>query len=256
MKTELPAKNSCESAADQKSACKMQICGYSGEQCLRGSWNDMDLSEPLPVMAARAFLEAFKDANERIWEFLDDQLRWGPMKFWSSEELGKNGEEILAVSSRDWFGHTGSVQVTRLFKHSEDKHFDPGTAILLMVVTLDGERRLNLVPKSGSREHVDMKPGTVYITSACGIEHQVSYDGKSKTKRTLPDLGEVGISIAFRTSLFRHSPYPNQPVGKIEVYKEFCRVLRLMHSKFNFMLPNMEQYRAAYERLDIASNLD
>ena len=198
-------------------------------------------------------MEAFKVANERIWEFLDANLQHGPMKHWSADDLGANGLEILEIPPRDWFGHTGTVQATKLFKRAEPSHFDPGTAILLMVVTMDSERTLTLFPaEDGTPQKVHMHPGMVYITSACGISHQVSYDGRSESGRSLPDLGDnIGLSLAYRTSLFRRSPYPNVPPGPLPVYKEFRRVLRLMHSKFCFKLPTMTQDTAASSRMKI-----
>ena len=236
--------------------CKMQISGNCGK-VLRGTWNDMVLKKPVPAMCAVFFMEAFKAANEPIWKFLDQHILNGPMNNWSNEDLGDNGQELLKVRSRDWFGATGTVQVTKLSEHKEEQHFDPGTAILIMIVTLWGERKVSFFPvDDGSSalkpEYIKMRPGMVYLTSACGISHQVSYDGKSTSGKNLPDLGDnIGLSLAFRTSLFRRSPYPNVPPGPLPVYKEFRRVLRLMHSKFCFKLPSLAEYTAASSRMKV-----
>ena len=236
--------------------CKMQISGNCGK-LLRRSWNDMVLTKLVPAMCAVDFMEAFKAANEPIWSFLDEHILNGPMNNWPPEDLGENGEELLRVRSRDWFGATGTVQVTKLSEHKEEQHFDPGTAILIMIVTLWGERRVSFFPVDGGGnpldpEYIDMRPGMVYLTSACGISHQVSYDGKATSGRSLPDLGDnIGLSLAYRTSLFRRSPYPNVPPGPLPVYKEFRRVLRLMHSKFCFKLPSLPEYTAARSRMKV-----
>ena len=244
MKKELPEVGSCASKAREREYCKIQLCGHAGK-FLRQSCCDMSCDQPFPVVAATAWLEAFKTANEPVWKWLDDAFHKGPMSKFSGQDLGENGKEILSLSSRDWFGNVPSLQLSQLWQHKENQHFDGGAAIILLVVTLDGHRALQFFTETGETQAIELGPGAVYLTSACGICHQVGYDGVKVQGRKLPDLGEVGISIAWRTCLFRRSPYTAVRPGPEAVWREFNRVLRAMHSKFTFALPSMRQYQTA-----------
>ena len=141
------------------------------------------------------------------------------------------------------------VQITRLHKHKENAHHDGGAACMLLVVTLYGERTLDFFGDD-SKHSVDNVPGFVYLTSLCGTEHQVTYSGKGAVAgRQLPDLGEVGISVAFRTALFKSSPYTVSRPGPIPVWQEFEEALAALHKAYTFVLPSLSDYREAYNRL-------
>ena len=241
---EKPDEGSC-SVYDQKKNAKLQISGYVGKM-LRRSCNAFKCDRPFPIKTAVAFMEAFRNCNERIWSFVDNEFHHGPMSKFDSEELGSNGEQILNTNARDWIGNIGTAQVELLFKHKLKAHFDGGAACVLIVVTQEGSRTLSLFPDAptGDTETVVLKPGMVYLTCVCGVQHQVSYDGDS-AGRYIPDLGEVGISYAFRTCLFRHSPYTSVRPGPEPVWREFNRVLRLVHSKFSFVMPTAQEILAA-----------
>ena len=251
MKVEKAADKSAENAKMQKYYVKLQVGGYCGVP-FRKSCNTLDHRRPFPLISAAAWLEAFKRCNEPIWAFLDDSFRRGPLATFPDNDLGKAGKELLTTPSRQWFGESGSLQITRLHKHQEDKHHDGGAAIMLLVLTLAGRRRVTFWPKDGGKEETfDNEPGTVYLTSACGILHQVSYDGTSEG-HFLPDLGmdiPVGLSVVWRTSLWRTSPYTKSRPGPEPVWKEFNRVLREMHDKFRLVLPTLGGYRDAYRQV-------
>ena len=241
---EKPEEGSCN-LHEQKENVKLQISGYVGK-CLRTSCNALKTNRPFPIKTAVAFVEAFRNCNDRIWNFIDNELHHGPMSRFDPEELGSNGEQILSTKARDWIGNIGTLQVERLFEHKLKAHFDGGAACVLIVVTQEGSRKLSLFPDAptGDTETVVLKPGMVYLTGVCGVQHQVSYDGQS-SGRHIPDLGEVGISYAFRTCLFRHSPYTSVRPGPDSVWREFNRVLRLVHSKFSFVMPTAQEILAA-----------
>ena len=217
----------------------------------RGAWNDMSLKDYVPSLCVRAWLEAFKCANEPVWPWIDSYMQSGPLKdFQDPKTVGANGTELLRVKSREWFGQVATIQLTKLHRHAEEKHMDGGAAILLLVVTLAGRRKLTFQPAdpSDSSKSVTNVPGMVYLTSVCGVKHQVSYDGKSEGFST-PELGEIGISIAFRTSLFRGSPYMCVRPGPQLVWNEFNKMLQELHSKFVFRLPTRTQYIQAFTKL-------
>ena len=223
---------------------KMQIAGRCGP-LLRGGCQDLQYSLELPAFHGDVFLEAFKRCNEKVWTWLDEQFQRGPMSKMSADELGANGAELAnpATKSREWFGNCATIQLTRLHRHAENAHFDGGSAIMLLTVTLWGHRRLTMWDTAGEAHFLDNSPGLVYMSSLCGIKHQVSYDGLRTSGKILPDLGEVGVSILYRTSLFRRSPYTTVRPGPEPVWLEFNRVLQEMHSKFKFRFPTATQFR-------------
>ena len=73
---------------------KMQIGGLSGTAGLRDSVNKLNCSAPCPVMALRAFIEAFRSCNARAWEFLDRRFRKGPLSKLGDSDLGSAGKEL------------------------------------------------------------------------------------------------------------------------------------------------------------------
>ena len=111
---------------------------------MRDKCCELDCDKPFPLFAYRAFLEAFKACNEDAWIYLDRAFQQGPMAKFSDEELGKNGKDLLKTASRDWFGNIACLQLTTLHKHKEHWHFDGGAAIMILVVTAYGSRRLTL----------------------------------------------------------------------------------------------------------------
>ena len=253
MRVEKAAANSTAPEHKDKTV-KIQISGRSNT-CEdpfddRDQWNDMSLKDFNPATSVLAFIEAFKCANERVWPWIDEFFRSGPLKdFKDPKTVGANGTELLRVNSREWFGNCATIQFTRLFRHAENKHMDGGAAIVLLVVTLAGVRDLQFFPTDRDDElTLRNVPGMVYLTSVCGTDHQVSYDGNSRGFET-PDLGEVGISIAYRTTLFRRSPYMHVRPGPELVWLEFNKMLRELHSRFVFKLPTREQYNKAFTDL-------
>ena len=255
MKAEKAAEGSCDPKF-KDAIVKIQITGCTikckDEHDDRGSWNDMSLKEYVPSLCARAWLEAFKCANEPVWPWIDSYLQNGPLKdFEDPKSVGANGTELLRVKSREWFGQVATIQLTKLHRHAEEKHMDGGAAILLLVVTLAGKRKLTFTPAdpADSTKSVTNLPGMVYLTSVCGVKHQVFYDGKSQGFHT-PELGEIGISIAFRTSLFRGSPYMHSRPGPALVWEEVNKMLQELHSQHRWKLPTEFQYHEALMRLE------
>ena len=229
---------------------KMQITGRTNnctDTCDdRDTWNHMSLEEFSPAASVVAFMKAFKCANEPVWVWIDKFFLEGPLKdFKDPKQIGCSGSELLRLSSREWFGNCASIQLTRLHRHAETRHIDPGAAIMLLVVTLAGSRTLTVFPDDrDEKQAFNNVPGMVYLTSLCGVQHQVSYDGDSRGLVT-PDLGEIGISIAYRTTLFRRSPYMSVRPGPELVWTEFNKMLQELHSKFVWKLPTRQQYAAA-----------
>ena len=119
---------------------------------------------------------------------------------------------------------------------------------MIMVVTLDGQRRLTVEGPEG-RDFMDVGPGHVYLTSLCGTKHEVSYPWRTQRGRRMPDLGEVGTSMVFRTALFKRSPWGKVRPGPEAVWLEFNRVLAEVHAKFTFRLPTLVEMLAARQRL-------
>ena len=255
MKIEKAAEDGCD--PEFKGAnVKIQISGCTNkckdEHDDRGAWNEMSLKGYVPPLCVRAWLEAFKCANEVVWPWIDSYLQNGPLKdFQDPKTVGANGTELLRAKSREWFGQVATIQLTKLHRHAEEKHMDGGAAILLLVLTLAGKRKLTFTPAdpTDTSKSVTNLPGMVYLTSVCGVKHQVSYDGKSEGFHT-PELGEIGISIAFRTSLFRGSPYMASRPGPALVWEEVNKMLQALHSQHRWKLPTEFQYHEELMRLE------
>ena len=142
MRIEMAEEGSCDPALAEANV-KIQITGRTGEK-FRGSVNNMNCAAPCPARSLAAFIEAFKACNEPAWTMLDDMLLRGPMSRFSEDELGENGRDILKQTSRNWFGNICAIQLTRLRTHKENIHYDGGAAIMLLVLTLNAERRVDL----------------------------------------------------------------------------------------------------------------
>ena len=237
-----------------KDNAKLEIMGYCGKEAselpdgkpLRKSCNNLSCLDPHVVPMVHAYMEAFRDCNEPVFEWIDHELHHGPMSR-LGDDLQANGKQILKTKARDWFGNVVTSQIERLWEHTLSEHYDGGAAAVLIVVTQEGGRTLTLFPTDGEPEVIDLKPGMVYLTSVWGINHQISYSGKEKG-RVIPGLGEVGISFAYRTCLFAGSPFTCVRPGPEPVFEEFKRVLRVMHSKFEFTLPTAAQIKQVYAK--------
>ena len=244
---EKPEEDSCN-AKEQKRNVKLQHMGHTGK-CLRDSTNGLCSKHPLPVTMALAFMEAFKCCNEHVWEFLFKEINRGPMSRFDQDDLGDNGRHLLKLKPRDWFGNIGTAQIHVIdFAHKENRHFDGGAACIFLVITLEACRTLLLYQTSGETKRIELMPGMDYLTGLCGIEHQVAYDGGDKTGRDLPGLGNVGVSLAFRTCLFPNAPWTKGRPGPEPVFTELNRVFRLMHSKLHFVLPRAGEVMDAHAR--------
>ena len=130
MKTEKAAEGSCDPKL-KDAIVKIQISGCTNkckdEHDDRGAWNEMSLKDYVPSLSARAWLEAFKCANEVVRPWIDSYMQNGPLKdFQDPKTVGANGAELLRVKSREWFGQVATIQLTKLHRHAEGKRMNGG----------------------------------------------------------------------------------------------------------------------------------
>ena len=203
------------SSADRDTIVKVQVGGRCGPS-LHGVVNTFKMQHPLPATRMTQFIQAFLRENRQAIDDLDARVKSALQPF-KDEQLLENGRELKRLSARDWFGNVAFIQFTRLFPHREEAHFDGGAAAVLLVVTLWGKRRVFLQSGSesegqgerGSEFYLANVPGSVYLTCVVPVKHQVAFEKEDLDTLQpgtdtvhLPDLGEAGVHVVFRTPLF------------------------------------------------------
>ena len=190
---------------------KIQVAGRCGP-LLHGKTNTFSMDRVLPAARFLQLWTAWMGENSDAVDDLDRRVAEGLAPF-TDEELKCSGAELKKWSAHTYLGNCAFIQITRLFPHAEEAHFDGGAAAMLFVLTLRGKRRVWLFHSPEAPGHEDFilyqRPGSVYMTCVVPVKHQVWFDKEdldtltpgSDTAHT-SDLGEVGMHIVYRTPLF------------------------------------------------------
>jgi len=198
---------------------KIQVGGWVGKPGSSGI-NGIDASKPLPVARLSCWMSAFKAQNKNAIERLQKSLHMAISRL---EQPGKNGNDFLEIHAKDWIGCLGILQFTKPGRWDEPWHFDGGASILHIGVTLAGMRHIAIRTADKSEILLQNFPGTVYICSFCGPEHQVRHSKEEAEHpgamlMDIPRIGATQISAMLRSDMFRynrgrvaaHSPAPKE----------------------------------------------
>ena len=229
------------------------MAGRTG-QATRGSFNGLDCKDPLPATRATQWIDAFRRVNADSLQALHSSVQ-RKLQTLAAEELGANGTELAAVAAdpEHWWGNLGMIQFQKLRpEHAEDAHFDGGASASILTITLWGARSLALFSEDGSEEfEIFNEPGSVYCACLCPVEHQVRYPASLTSELVeadiahLPGLGEAGVSIIFRTSLFGQArgSTPGSLPGPIPVYKVWQEAFNAWAKERRLQLPTLREVR-------------
>ena len=215
--------------------------------------NALPIRDWLPAPRLRAWLRAFKDANQQFLATLLARARAALSSF-DEESLGQNGVHFMHADFEAWFLSAAELHMFHEpASCSEPRHEDGGASVLLMGITLFGRRRVTFFSpcassntQSGEREvRFEQQPGSVYLGTATGAHHQVSH---VETRHPEEMLRAHSVSCILRTCLFPHnrarcmSTTPN-PVA---FFRELATGFTMHLSTERLVLPTLAQCQNAY----------
>ena len=168
--------------------------------------NAMCIKDFLPLPRLRAWLQAWKEHNEHALAGVVGSMH---NVLASADDLRDNFEHALNTDWSSWLLVAGQIHV---FSNPgadlvEPPHFDGAASFLHMGITLFGRRVLRLW--TGARGHasaeqmeVEMVPGSVYIGTLTGAEHQVQHLRARASHELCEDFA---ITVMIRTTLFPYN---------------------------------------------------
>ena len=161
---------------------------------------------PVPhlVKWLRVFKEKNKDSLAKLRALAAANLAW--MRDACTEDvLGRKGRHFLETPTSEWFATAGEMHI---FENpgdlQEPRHFDGGTGILHIGVTIYGRRdvRFHEGPETGDGPLVlsmPCAPGHVYMGTVTGVAHLVAHKPPRVRREA---LGEHSVTCMLRTTLF------------------------------------------------------
>ena len=122
-----------------------------------------------------------------------------------------------------------------------------------MGLTLWGARQVACHQPDGAPEVIlENRPGSLYVSGVCGVEHQVRHPPSLPSGVGLwhcPGLGPVEVSIMFRTSVFRFSRARVQAhlPSPVEVFHGANKAVMSWLSSEELLLPSLADLQRAAE---------
>lgn len=197
-------------ANPRKAGVKIVLAGNVGGPIFSPSVNGMSVAEELPAPRLAAFVRAFVRANAGAVQELVAELRAElvarPKRARGMKPHSKNAKDVMETAWEDWFLNAAEIHLQKVGDTEMPAHFDGGASIVLLAVTLWGDRSLRCWERDGTAFELRTHPGHVYISSLCGFKHQVCHAAASPfaDKWCSSVLGDTEAVLIVRCSLFRH----------------------------------------------------
>ena len=208
---------SLEKASQQPQFHKTVVPGKMVADPGSKSLNGNTIHEFLPLPRLRAWLQAWKEVNATVLATLAAgvKIALGAL----DGPIGSNGTHAKDTDWTTWFLTAAELHIfDKPGTMEEPKHFDGGASVVHMGITLHGRRLLRLWTPGGdaSTDHVEVQllPGSVYVGTLTGPEHQVVH---MLPRASAECCDDHSVTIMVRTTLFPHNmarTMKNLPVPK------------------------------------------
>ena len=196
---------------------KIRVAGHLGT-CSGSSMIGLNTTEPCPVSRIIDLMTTFRDVNKEWLKRVDAKAKAGTMRLGRVRQ-GENGRLFLKMTIEEWFCSSCELTLTDAFDMStgyleEDKHEDGCMSLFHSGLTLAGRRDLHCsVPGIGTIR-LPNEPGTWYLGTLTGPEHQVFHRPCSMHDLVnVPGLGYRSVSIMMRIGLFAKGALVNRKMN-------------------------------------------
>ena len=148
------------------------------------------------------FAQEFVRCNTMWLRQLTSKIR-SALQHVPPDVLGENGKDLLQGCLSDKAFVQSTIQITKSSDSRDAVHFDCGTSLLHLGLTIFGQYHVECWLADGSSRKFEQRPGNVYVANMCAIWHQVGH--------SLPEDGTEGaeIVILLRSDVFRRSKDPD-----------------------------------------------
>ena len=89
--------------------------------------------------------------------------------------LGDNGRDLMVEGLMDSAFAYAVPQIMKPGNRRDPRHIDGGISLLHMGLSIAGERSVQCWFKEGASSTFQQRPGSVYISNMCTVEHQVAF---------------------------------------------------------------------------------
>lgn len=175
--------------------------------------------------------------------------------------LGRSGQAFLSTTLDSWFLQLGTVQTMRLGTRRDPKHFDGGSSLFLMAITLYGHRdvQLHMGHPLGCAAQPDTlaspicitnRPGSIYLGTLAAVEHEVLHHDndtpRSGDNYVLATGENAKIVVILRCATFRHARGTSgaQIPGPVATFEAVNRVAVKWLASAGLQLPTMQDILA------------
>ena len=169
--------------------------------CKRTSCMGMDIKSDLPVPSICAWKLAFDEVNAPLMEKADAEAK-ALMRHSGLQD--NNGTNFLESRWPAYWCTCAELTFSDARGGwLEEKHTDGLQSVLHMGLTFYGRRYLDLYDAEGGVHSLLNEPGTVYMGTLTGPQHQARHaDAEAHELLQVPGLGNLSSAVMMRSSLF------------------------------------------------------
>ena len=239
---------------------KWRLSGKTVEKPASAWCNKMPLQDWLPAPRILAWLRAFKAANEAALIRLQARALEAVGQLGTDQRRG-NAAHFLKSPLPSWFLAAGELHIFRDAAGGvEERHPDGGASCLHMGLTLYGRRELTFFLPEASVEGgfapasrvrpSEVKfcfvPGSVYLGTVTGAQHQVSH---LPPRDPCEELRGHGVTCMIRTALFplHRSRVMHATPSPQLFFRALVESFNESLTSQEWVLPSLEQCLAAVE---------